>query len=201
LPLLLASRSPRRAALLRDAGIPFSPGPCPDVDETPPRDADGALLAPDQIVTILARRKALAAHEAALDTAPDAFLLSADTLVFLEGRPLGKPADEVEATAMLAALSGRWHEVWTGVAICSPGSGPDLIRHVLAVCTRIRFRALSPAEIETYVRSGEPMDKAGAYAIQGGAAGFVAERSGPLDNVIGLPVGRLRALLSGLSDA
>ena len=192
--LLLASRSPRRASLLTEAGIAFEPGPSPNVDETPPTDSSGTLLEPEQIVRILATRKAHAAQ--ALE--PEALLLTADTLVFLDGQPLGKPVDAADAVRMLEALSGRWHEVWTGVALLGPDAcgATQLLED--AVRTRVRFKRLAPQEIEAYVATGEPLDKAGGYGIQAGAADFVAELEGPLDNVIGLPVETLRGLLGRL---
>ena len=192
-PLLLASRSPRRAALLTEAQIPFVPGPSPDVDETPPCDAAGVRLPPEAIVRALAIRKADAAHA----RAPDHRVLTADTLVFRDGAPLGKPRDAEEARAMLRSLADRWHEVWTGVALLGPSQEAPAEAATAAVCTRVRFRALSEAEIEAYVATGEPLDKAGGYGIQAGAAAFVAELEGPLDNVIGLPLDAVRRLLAG----
>jgi septum formation protein len=187
MPLVLASGSPRRAALLREAAIPFEVGPSPDVDEAPPRDDAGHLPPPADVVLILARRKS----EAACAQHAPSWVLTADTLVFLDGEPLGKPADGAEAAAMLGALSDRWHEVWTGMVLSRPGA--DSLE--AAVRTRVKFRELGRDEIAAYAASGEPLDKAGGYGIQAGAAGFVAELDGPLDNVIGLPIARLKALL------
>ncbi len=187
-PLVLASKSPRRAELLHAAGIDFEAQAFPDVDETPGM----GLTDPREIVRDLAERKA---RSAGLH-APHELLLTADTLVFLDDAILGKPDDAAEAHAMLTALSGRSHVVATGVALTGPG-GRGRVRLVSdAAATRVRFRQLASDEIEAYVRSGEPLDKAGAYAIQGGAAGFVASLEGAEDTVIGLPVELVRRLLA-----
>ena len=179
--VILASLSPRRRDLLRGAGIPFEVCPT-DVDETTDLPAAEA-------VAELARRKALASAQAH----PGRTVLAADTLVALDGVSLGKPANAREASRMLHALSGRAHEVVTGV--CARRDG----REVWGTrTTRVVFRSLSDEEIERYVASGEPMDKAGAYAIQGGAAAFVERYDGEYDNVIGLPVELARELLRQL---
>lgn len=117
-------------------------------------------------------------------------MLGADTVVAIGERILGKPGDRDEATAMLRRLSGREHSVWTGVALVSEGGVRSGSRR-----TEVEFRELSAAEIEAYVRSGEPLDRAGAYAIQGGAAPFVARWDGDYDNVVGLPLGLVAELL------
>ena len=186
----LASRSPRRRELLAAAGYEVVVGPLPDIDETlePGCAVDDAVLH-------LARRKLVVAS--ARVEAP-CWLLAADTLVALDGLPLGKPEDADGARAMLHRLSGRAHEVWTGVALCWAPHGTIVAR---ATCTQVRFSALSAERIDAYVRSGEPMDKAGGYAIQGGAAGFVEALEGPRDNVIGLPLDTVRALLRQAREA
>lgn len=187
-PLVLASRSPRRAALLREAGLDFEVRVFPEVDETPGAGLDDPLA----IVRDLAERKARSAEL----HAPHELVLAADTLVFLDDAILGKPDDAAEAHAMLRALSGRSHVVATGVALTGPG-GRGRVRLVSdAAATRVRFRALSEEEILAYVATGEPLDKAGAYAIQAGAAGFVAGLDGAEDTVIGLPVELVRRLLA-----
>jgi septum formation protein len=173
-PLLLASGSPRRAALLAAAGVPFERGAAPAVDETPP-----AGIAPEDVAVELAVRKALVAVRAA----PGRTVLTADTVVVCDDRLLGKPRDAGDARRMLARLSGRRHRVVTAVAVARD----DLLAWGKDAAT-VAFRPLSEAEIDPYVRTGEPLDKAGAYAIQGGAAGFVASREGALDTVVGLPV-------------
>jgi len=187
-PLVLASRSPRRRALLAEAGIGFSLRAYPEIDETPA----AGLAAPLDVVRELAERKALAA---ALLT-PQVLVLTADTLVFLGGNVLGKPRDAAGARRMLSALGGRTHEVATGVALAGAGADGATRLHSGAASTRVTFRPLGEAEIAAYVASGEPLDKAGAYGIQGGAAGFVADLEGDLDTVIGLPIGLVRRLLA-----
>lgn len=171
--LILASSSPRRLELLRAAGFcaePFSP----DVDETPRAGEDAGdlvlRLAKDKM------RSVSAAH-------PAAWVLAADTVVVLDGGILGKPGDEEEARHMLGALSGREHEVITGFAL---GHGPQ--EYLRAVRTRVRFRKLGEEEIAAYVQSGEPMDKAGGYGIQAGAAHMVLAIEGSYTNVVGLPM-------------
>lgn len=178
-PLALASRSPRRAELLRAAGYAFELGPFPDVDETPPAGVSAA-----EAVLAIVRRKAEAVRSAAVAR----LVLVADTLVFHEGRPLGKPRDAAHARAMLTTLADSSHEVATAVALAGPAPSSGTVIEDDVCVTQVRFRSLSPAEIEAYVATGEPLDKAGAYAIQGGAAAFVESIEGPRDNVIGLPL-------------
>jgi septum formation protein len=170
--LVLASRSPRRAEILRQAGIPFTVRTA-DVDETP-RDGEK----PEDYVRRLAEEKALA-----IDARPDETVLAADTTVVIDGEILGKPADAADARRMLALLSGRRHEVLTGIAI---RRGDDLIRDWAA--TEVWFATMSDHEIEQYVASGEPMDKAGAYAIQGLACKHIEKIEGCYFNVVGLPI-------------
>ena len=171
--LILASASPRRRALLQKLGLPFVVRAM-DVDERVDEP-------PERAVVCLAERKA----RAVAGTLDEGLVIGADTLVSLDGRALGKPADAAEAKAMLRALSGRRHEVYTGVCVLDVLTGRALTR---AECARVRFRDLSETEIEAYVASGEPMDKAGAYAIQGGAGAFVAQLEGAFENVMGLPI-------------
>jgi septum formation protein len=187
-PLVLASRSPRRAELLSAAGIDFEVRVFPEVDETP----GAGLEDPLAIVRDLAERKV----RSALLHAPHEQLLAADTLVFLDQRILGKPDDAAEAAAMLGALSGRSHIVATGVALAGPGGRGR--KRVLsnAASTHVRFRELEASEIQAYVATGEPLDKAGAYALQGGARRFVSGLDGAEDNVIGLPIELVRGLLA-----
>jgi septum formation protein len=181
--LLLASRSPRRAELLASAGYTFDVAPA-DVDETPRPDE-----VPETYVARLAADKA----EAVARTAADRLVLAADTVVAVDGELLGKPRDDGEAGAMLRRLSGRAHDVLTGVAVRLEGRHADGVD-----TTRVEFRQLSPVEIARYVASGEPRDKAGAYAIQGGAADFVERIEGSYSNVVGLPLGLVRELLKRL---
>ena len=184
--LLLASGSPRRAELLEAGAITFEVGAAPDVDET---------VRPDEPPSACVQRLACLKAEAAMTIAPGRLLLTADTLVFLDGQPLGKPAGPEEARAMLRALSGRAHDVLTGVAVARLEDGEPALRCGYAR-TGVHFRAMSDEEIDAYVATGEPLDKAGAYAIQGGAADFVAALEGPKDNVVGLPLELVRTLLA-----
>jgi septum formation protein len=174
--IILASKSPRRIDYLRALGLTFQVQ-APNIDETPKPGER-----PESIVERLAREKAQAIaalnHEAC-------HILSADTLVVFENQVLGKPRDAEEAKLMLTQLSGKAHKVVSGWALLTQPentlvSGFDT--------THICFRQLLPEEITAYVANGEPLDKAGAYAIQGGAAGFVTQRKGSLSNVIGLPL-------------
>ena len=179
-PLILASGSPRRRELLAKMGYSFET--CsPDVDEHVgghPRD----------IVLTLARRKA----EAAAADIPEGIVIASDTLVSLDGAPLGKPVDAADARRMLRALSGREHEVFSGVCVLDARTG---WQRAVAVRTGVTFRPLSDAEIDAYIATGEPMDKAGAYGIQGGAGRFVAALDGSFENVMGFPVDEVEALL------
>jgi len=172
--LVLASASPRRQELLRAAGIDFVVRPA-DVDETP-REGESA----ESYVLRLAEEKARAAWR------PGETTLGADTVVAVEGRLLGKPSDAEEAAAMLSLLSGRGHEVLTGVCLYNG----EQVRNA-AERTRVEFLPLSEEEIAAYVASGEPLDKAGAYGIQGRASKFVRRIEGCYFNVVGLPVSRL----------
>ena len=169
---MLASRSPRRAELLRAAGIEFTVRTA-DIDETPlPGEA-----AADYVVR-LAREKALDVPRSS-----DEVILGADTTVVLDSEIMGKPSDARDASRMLRALAGRRHEVLTGICLLAGGAVlSDLAR------TSVWIAPLSDEEIAEYVASGEPMDKAGGYAIQGMASRFVERIDGPYSNVVGLPV-------------
>jgi septum formation protein len=181
---LLASRSPRRGALLRAAGIAFEQGPAPDVDETPPPG-----LTPPEVARALAERLA----RVAAARAPGRVVITADTVVALGERLLGTPADAGEAREMLAALAGREHVVATGVAVARDGR---LLSGVAQA--RVAFGSLAPEAIEAYVATGEPLDKAGAYALQGGGRAFARLLEGQEDTVVGLPIGLLVDLLDQL---
>ena len=173
MPLLLASGSPRRREFLELSGIPFQVVK-PDVPEVRRRGE-----APVAFARRLAREKA----GAVLRLHPGATVLAADTIVVLGERVLGKPRDAAEAARMLRALSGRTHAVITAFAVLS--GERSLVR---AVRTRVVFRKVRRGEIDAYVATGCPLDKAGAYAIQGGAAGMVQSISGSYTNVVGLPL-------------
>jgi septum formation protein len=186
-PLLLASASPRRRELLGQLGIGFTVVAV-EIDETPrPHEAPGDL------VLRLARAKAEAALNAA---AQGQWVLGADTVVAVDGSILGKPGDAVAAAAMLARLSGRRHSVHSGLALARPGF-PTRAR---GVCSRVWMRAITAGEIAAYVATGEPLGKAGAYAIQGRAAAFVRCLAGSYSNVVGLPLFELDEMLRGLPD-
>jgi len=179
--LVLASQSPRRAEILRNAGIPFTIRSV-EIDESPVE-----AERPGPYVRRLAEAKARAVHAAS-----DEIVLAADTTVAAAGELLGKPADSADARRMLALLSGRRHEVLTGV--CLRQGERILCDHA---ATAVWFAPLSSAEIEDYVASGEPMDKAGAYAIQGLASKFVERIEGCYFNVMGLPVSLVWRHLKG----
>jgi septum formation protein len=170
--LVLASRSPRRAELLRNAGIPFTVAAA-DVDETPQNRE-----APEDYAQRVATDKAREVHAGA-----DDIVLGADTVVVIDGQMLGKPADADDAARMLRLLSDRRHEVITGICIRKANR---LVRDWAN--TKVWFNALSDTEIQEYIASGEPMDKAGAYAIQGLASKFIERIDGSYSNVVGLPV-------------
>ncbi len=179
--LILASASPRRRELLASLGLRFDVIPS-EVDETVPD------LLPDPCLT--ARRLAAAKAEAVARLHPDAVVVGADTLVCLGRRSLAKPADEADAARMLRLLSGKTHRVITGIAVCGKGRTARA-----SETTWVTFRPLMEQEILEYVRTGEPLDKAGAYGIQAGAGSFVARVEGCYNNVVGLPVARLVRLL------
>jgi nucleoside triphosphate pyrophosphatase len=189
--LILASASPRRAEILRNAGFPFEIRPA-NIDET--RHADESA---ENYVRRLAKAKAELAATAAQSSGP-AFVIGADTAVVIDGQILGKPAGAEDARRMLQLLSGRTHEVLTGLAVIRiPGAEHSL--HVES--TRVTFVPLTAAEIDDYIATGEPFDKAGAYGIQGTAGRFVARIEGCYFNVMGLPVSRLWQTLQGLGSS
>jgi septum formation protein len=170
--LILASQSPRRAEILRQAGIPFTVRVAP-IDESP--------LAGERPATYVQR---LAAEKAmAVECGPDETVLGADTTVVIDGEMLAKPADAADARRMLGLLSGRRHEVLTGIAL---RRGDQVTRDWAA--TEVWFTPMTDREIEEYVASGEPMDKAGGYAIQGLASKHIEKIEGCYFNVVGLPV-------------
>jgi len=180
-PVVLASASPRRVALLRQAGLEFTvvdPGP----DRAWPGEAE-----PRHGVRALALEKA----ERVARRFPSSIVVGADTVVVARGVRLGKPRDPAEALAMLRRLQGRTHEVWTGVALVHRGE-----RRTGAERTEVQFVRLDEWTLRHYARSGEPLDKAGGYAIQGLASQFVRRIAGDYSNVVGLPLGRLRQMLT-----
>ena len=182
--LILASQSPRRKMLLGLLNIPFTIRVA-DIDET----LDATLPIPEAVAQ-LSLRKALA-----VDSTPDDTVIAADTIVVCDGYVLGKPQDQETAFKMLAMLSGRSHHVMTGVTILQ-GDRKESFTEI----TQVDFRDLTAREIRDYIATGEPMDKAGAYAIQGGAALFVESITGDYSNVVGLPICRLSQVLKQMED-
>lgn len=184
--IILASQSPRRRQLLGQIGLTDFDILVPDADES-----YDAALPPQEIVCSISRKKAQAAR--ALCGNSEAVILAADTMVFLDGLRLGKPHSEAEAYQMLSALSGREHLVCTGVTVCR---GERL--ETRPETTSVRFADLSEEDIRRYIATGEPMDKAGAYGIQGYGALLIEGISGDYYNVMGLPVCRLGQILGEL---
>lgn len=185
LHLILASGSPRRRELLAKMGYDFEI--CvPDVDEHVSGHAR-------DIMAILSQRKA----RAAAAHYNEGTVIASDTLVSYQGTPLGKPENETDAARMLKMLSGNTHEVFTGVTLLDAASGRRMTR---VVRTGVTFRSLSDAEIAAYIATGEPMDKAGAYGIQGGAGRFVVKLDGSFENVMGFPVDDIRDMLINFTD-
>lgn len=181
-PLILASTSPRRRDFFRDLGLDCTLRAA-DVDETP---RPGEL--PEPFVLRLAEAKA----RAVADLEPTSWVVAADTVVDVAGDILGKPVDEAEAMAMLRRLNGQWHEVWTGFCI---GRAQDNVWDLRAVKTAVKFAAFSDEVLAAYLATGEPLDKAGAYGIQG-RGGFLVERiDGSWSNVVGLPLAEVVAEL------
>ena len=173
--IILASASPRRADLLKTIGVEFEVAPSqvkerPHIDEAPP-----------DYITRLARAKVIAVAR----KRETGLVIGADTIVVLDGRVLGKPRDEDDAEGMLRQLSGRWHAVMTGVALYDIATRREVADYDK---TLVRFAQLTDREIEWYSRGGEPMDKAGGYAIQGLGSLFIEEIAGNYFNVVGLPI-------------
>jgi septum formation protein len=190
--LVLASASPRRQELLRNAGISFVVQPA-DIDETPL-----AGEPPRECTERLAREKALAVWRArAKASQPQDVVLGADTIVVVDDTILGKPADAKDAARMLRLLSGRVHRVITGVCVVGPTAMAD--DHppftTASETTSVTMNELSDEEIREYVATGEPMDKAGAYAIQGMASRWIPRIEGDYSNVVGLPVALVYGML------
>ncbi len=181
---ILASNSPRRQELLRNAGFDFEVRSCPLPEPTPERGAEAA-----QYARAAAQSKALCV---AGEATPGTLVLAADTVVVLNGLILGKPAGPHDATRMLRLLSGMTHEVITGVCLAR---APETIESRAHEITFVTFRDLDDEEIDAYVKSREPYDKAGAYGIQGYASRFVTRISGCYLNVVGLPVALVSEIL------
>ena len=179
--LILASQSPRRLELLQQITDQF---------EVVPSSVEEKLdygLRPEENVRLLARAKA----ENVAKNYPECWVIGADTLVALHQEILGKPVDVSDAHRILSRLSGKEHRVMTGVCVVSPKKTLDT-----AVTSNVRFKSLTDEEISNYIQTGEPMDKAGAYAIQGKGNFMIREFSGSKSNIIGLPIDELKALLA-----
>ena len=179
--LILASSSPRRQELLREIGIGFQ--------------VHAANINEDrisgEIPALYARRLAREKAEAVAAHYPLSYVLGADTIVVVDGEVLGKPKDPADALRMLRLLSGRGHEVMTAVSLVAPGT----LAETRASTTKVYFRELAEDEIQRYVAGGEPMDKAGAYAIQGGASRWADRIEGEFSNVVGLPLSLVTDML------
>ena len=184
--MILASQSPRRRELLGQMGFSFTVRPAKGEELAHPE------LTPAQLVEELARQKAL---EVSAEAASDDVVVAADTVVAIDGKVLGKPHDKVHAAQMLSALSGREHTVYTGVAV---KRGETLL--VEHEATQVRFRPLTEREIDLYIQTGEPMDKAGSYGIQGYGALLVEGIRGDYFNVVGLPICRLGRMLAQVGE-
>ena len=176
----LASKSPRRAELLTRLGLEYEILTA-EVDET----VDGE---PYACVETLAKRKA----DAGAEKAGAGWVLAADTLVFLDGKALGKPEDEQDAKRMLRALAGKTHQVLTGMCLKNAATGESFVRHDGA---RVTFDEMTEDEIEDYISTDEPYDKAGGYAVQGRAALYIAGVTGDFYTVVGLPIHLVRTML------
>jgi len=192
----LASKSPRRQELLRQIGVGFNVFMLREAVGRP-RDVDEEPLPGEEPVEYVARvahsKAAMAWLRMRERRLPEHPMVGADTTVVVDDQLLGKPADATEARAMLSALSGRDHDVYTAVAVAWQDDVAIEVSH-----SRVRFRALTEGEIERYVATGEPTDKAGAYAIQGRAAMFITRLEGSFSGVMGLPVAETADLLARL---
>lgn len=185
--VVLASASPRRSELMALAGIVCDVRPADICEDVLPGEQ------PAEHVMRLSREKA----RTVAGMAPGRYFIGADTVVVLDGRIMGKPADETDAALMLEALSGRTHEVITGITVLDRATDVCVSR---SVSTEVLFKPLTEGEIRGYIATGCPMDKAGAYAIQGGAVHFVRSINGSYTNVIGLPMTELYELLQAMRN-
>jgi len=182
MPIILASASPRRRELLERAALAF------EIMHSPAEEVHDASIPPEQLCETNAALKA----EAIAAIRPDAIVIGADTLVFIDGEPLGKPADLDEARAMLGKLAGREHFVCTGVCVIFPGGKRDVFHDT----TKVMFRPLDREAIDGYLALANPLDKAGAYGIQEHGDRIISGISGSYENVMGLPVDMVMDALS-----
>lgn len=187
--LILASASPRRQELIRTIGLPYRIDAA-DVDESMPEGT-----APDDLVEQLSLRKAQAVSGRVPDGEPS-IVIGSDTVVVLDGRILGKPKDEQDAADMLSAIAGRTHQVYTGITCIEVRTGTVLTRHEVS---HVTMKPMDQDRIRRYVATGEPSDKAGAYAVQGIGALLVAKIEGDYFNVVGMSVRLLGEMLEELS--
>lgn len=185
--LVLASASPRRAEILRTTGWLF---------EAMPVDIDESRLVDEDALTYV-RRLAPAKAEMAARAFPNMTTLGADTVVVIEDQILGKPRDEDDACRMLRLLNNRWHRVLTGIALVNPRRSREMVNHEM---TEVKFAEMNEEEIRWYVSTGEPMDKAGAYAIQGLGARFIEGIRGDYFNVVGLPLRLLYQMVNEITS-
>ncbi len=182
--IILASESPRRKEILETMGIPFESVPANVLEEAAETEAAGMVKA-------LAAKKAEAVAAGLGKEQKDRIIIGADTMVFYDGHALGKPKDREDAARMLELLSGAVHEVYTGVHIIISKNCSDTDRISFAVCTRVTVQPLTAEQIWDYIATGEPMDKAGAYAIQGRFGLHIEEISGDYYNIVGFPIARI----------
>ncbi len=190
--LILASTSPRRAEILRNAGFDFEVFPSSIDESRSPREA-----APVYVWRVAELKARTAISRLRANSHKDCnAIVAADTVVVVDGDVLGKPRSEDDARRMLRRLSGKWHEVFTGLAVLVRQSQRTI---VVVEKTRVEFAQLSASEIDEYIRSEEPLDKAGAYAIQGRGGKFILRIEGCYFNVMGLPLARLHAILRELN--
>ena len=187
-PIILASTSPRRKELIASLHLAFDVIPSHANEDTPPE------WTPEQTVQELALRKALAVYRGLEGREQEAIIVGSDTVVVLDGEILGKPVDEADAERMLSRLQGRVHRVFTGVACIDAGNGKSLVHYRQ---NELTIKELSDATIRAYVKTGEPSDKAGSYAIQGIGASLVDRIEGCYFNVVGLPLSLLSDMLDG----
>ncbi|MEQ8200916.1 MAG: nucleoside triphosphate pyrophosphatase [Syntrophomonadaceae bacterium] len=180
--IILASESPRRQSLLQQLGVEFTISPANIAEDL------SKSISPEQLVRGIAWQKA----RQVLQGLPDGIVIAADTVISWEGRVTGKPIDRDDAHAMLCQLSGRSHQVLTGLCVAEAGDG---VPELAVECTNVYFRTLTDEDIENYLSHGEWIDKAGAYAIQGRGALLVERIEGCFFNVVGLPLNRLNMML------
>lgn len=183
--IILASASPRRKELLEQIGIAYEVMPSG-------ADEDTGKEQPEEVVCELSFRKASDIHARLERQGEDDYtVIGADTVVSFQGMIMGKPEDEKDACRMLGILQGNVHQVYTGVTLCLKKKGQPVRFRTFYEKTDVSMYAMSEEEIREYVTTGEPMDKAGAYAVQGGCAAYIKGICGDYNNVVGLPVGRL----------